>query len=68
MAVFVRNVTATARMMDGDALLTPRTLEQIVAAVLEALDAHQADQHSRAQDTRIGGACCDGCASEERGR
>ena len=68
MAVFIRNVTATTRVVDGDALLAPRTLERIVAAVMDALEDHKADESSRVRDTRIGGACCDACESGEGGR
>lgn len=66
MAVFIRNVSARAQLMDGEALLAPPVLDHIVGAVLAAIDARKVDEHSRAQDTRIG-ACCDGCAGGEAG-
>lgn len=65
MTVFVRNVAATARVMDAEALLSPQVLDRIVGAVLEALEGRKADEHSRAQDTKIGGASCGGCNSGE---
>jgi hypothetical protein len=67
MAVFVRNISARAQVMDGEALLSPPVLEHIVGAVLAAIEARKVDEHSRARDTRIAGACCDGCASGEAG-
>ena len=60
MAVHVRNLTLKARMMDGDALLSPSLLDQIVGAVIEELDAREVDDRSRADDTKIGGAISDG--------
>jgi hypothetical protein len=64
MAAHVKNVSVKARMIDSDALLTPAVLDHIVDAVLEALDAREVDEHSRAHDTKIG-ACCDGCRHAE---
>jgi hypothetical protein len=56
MAVHVRNVTLKARVMDGDALLTPSLLDDIVSAVIDEIDARKSDDGSRASDTRIPGS------------
>ena len=63
--VRVREVTGTLHVVDGDALLTGPMLERIVTAVLAALGEARRDDESRRRDTRIGGACCDGCESGE---
>jgi hypothetical protein len=41
MAVRIDEMSTTIDAVDGDALLTPRTLERIVRAVLVALDNRQ---------------------------
>lgn len=65
MVAYVRNLKVNARVMDGDALLTPHILDQIVGAVLDVLDARKVDDHSRAQDTKIAGACCAAWSHDE---
>jgi hypothetical protein len=64
--VRVREVVGTMRVVDGESLLTGPLLERIVQAVLQALAAEHQDQESRRRDTRIGGACCDGCDGDRR--
>lgn len=61
MAVRVRKMNATMRVVDGDSLLSPQLMDRIVAAVMEAMDASHDDERSRRRDTKIG-ACCDSCA------
>jgi hypothetical protein len=53
MAVHVRKVTLNARMMDGDALLSPSLLDDIVSAVIDEIDARRVDETSRTNDTKI---------------
>jgi hypothetical protein len=51
MNVEIGEITSTVRAMDTEALLSPRLLERIVAAVAEAIKDH--DQHDkRAQSER----------------
>jgi hypothetical protein len=42
MDVNIGEVVSTVRVVDGDALLAPRTLEQIVQAVLRAVEEREA--------------------------
>ncbi len=46
MKVDIDHVDTTARVMDGDALLAPKTLQKIVRAVLQAVN-DQEDHHAR---------------------
>lgn len=56
MAVRVRKMNATMRVVDGESLLTPQLMQRIVTQVLDALDTQEEDDRSRRRDTQIGGA------------
>jgi len=64
--VRVREVVGTVKVVDGDSLLSAPLLEKIVSAVLQAMASAERDEHRRRDDVRIGGACCDRCATGER--
>ena len=60
MDVRVREAAVSMRVVDGESLLTPALMGEIVAAVLRALAAQREDEASRRRDTRIGGCGCEG--------
>lgn len=51
MEVEIGNVASTVRAVDGDALLTPKTMDKIIRAVLEAMKEHE-DHGKRARSER----------------
>jgi hypothetical protein len=59
MDVRVREAAVSMSVVDGNSMLTPALMGQIVAAVLRALAAQRADERSQRRDTRIGGCGCD---------
>ncbi len=52
MDVIIQEVVSTVRVVDGQSLLSDRTLAQIVRAVLEAIEAKEAKDQQRRADTR----------------
>lgn len=54
--VHIRNAIGTVRAVDGEALLAPETLEQIVQAVLAAVDDRQLRDRRARADTRVAGS------------
>jgi hypothetical protein len=52
-SVHVQHAIGTVRATDGDALLAPRTLEQIVQAVLVAMDERQLRDARAKADTSV---------------
>lgn len=50
MSVHIDEIQTSVQVVDPQALLTPAVLEQIVAAVLERLDARDRDEHARATE------------------
>jgi hypothetical protein len=65
MDVRVREAAVSMRVVDGNSLLTPALMGEIVAAVLRALAAQREDERSQRRDTRIGGGC--GCDDPQAG-
>lgn len=55
MAVHIEQMTSTVSVTDGSSLLTPDSLRQIVAAVVEQLDARTAREERAARDRRVAG-------------
>lgn len=55
MATHIRNVTGTVHALDGESLLTPQVLEQIVSAVVAALDDKSLRERRAKEDTRVSG-------------
>jgi hypothetical protein len=55
MGVEIGDVSSTVRAVDGDALLSPRVLAQIVAAVARALHDGGEDEKRAAAERRITG-------------
>lgn len=56
MEVRIGELVSTVHAVDGDSLLTPRTLEQIVRAVLRAVEEREAhDRRVRAERQVTGG-------------
>jgi hypothetical protein len=51
--VHIQNAVGTVKAMDGDALLSPQTLEQIVQAVLVAVDERQLRDKRSKSDTSV---------------
>ncbi|MGZ9233916.1 MAG: hypothetical protein ACXW4E_00190 [Anaerolineales bacterium] len=49
--VQINNLSSTMRVMDGDSLLAPQTLEKIVRAVLHAVN-EQEEHHKRVREER----------------
>jgi hypothetical protein len=49
----IGKVTGTVHAVDGESLLSPHTLEQIVRAVLRALEDGQLHQRRAQSDTRV---------------
>jgi len=62
MQVEINEVVSTVRAMDGDALLTPQTLNRIVTAVLKALQDVEAHRARVSAETKVTG----GVAAEQR--
>jgi hypothetical protein len=52
--VQIQEVVGTVRVVDTQSLLTAPMIEQLVAAVLAAMNAERRDDDSRRRDTRIG--------------
>ena len=52
-SIHIQNAIGTVKAMDGDALLSPQTLEQIVRAVLAAFDERQLRDKRSKSDTSI---------------
>jgi hypothetical protein len=53
MEVHINEVVSRVRAVDGTSVLTPALLQQIVAAVIAALEAVDRQDRQRRQDTRI---------------
>jgi hypothetical protein len=51
MEVIIQEVVSTVRAVDGNALLDPRTMAQIVRAVLAAIEASHEQNKRREADT-----------------
>jgi|HubBroStandDraft_3_1064219.scaffolds.fasta_scaffold294954_2 hypothetical protein len=49
MEVNIEDVVSTIRAVDGDSVLSPKTMEKIVRTVLEAV--HQREQHRKRVQT-----------------
>jgi hypothetical protein len=62
MQVEINEVVSTVRTVDGDALLTPQTLNRIVAAVLNAVQDVDAHRMRVNAETRVTG----GVAAEQK--
>ena len=45
MDIHIGDVTSTVRVMDGEAILAPKTLNVIVQAVMQAI--HEREQHQK---------------------
>ncbi len=52
-SVHIQNAIGTVKAMDGDALLSPQVLEQIVQAVLVAVDERQMRDKRSKSDTTV---------------
>lgn len=52
-SIHIQNAIGTVKAMDGDALLSPQTLEQIVQAVLVAVDERQLRDKRSKSDTTV---------------
>jgi hypothetical protein len=53
MDVHIQEVVATVRSVNGDSLLTQRTLSTIVSTVLSAMRAEKADEQRRKTSRRV---------------
>ena len=53
MGTHVKNVTGTIHALDGESLLTPQILEQIVQAVMSALDDKALQDRRAKTDTSV---------------
>jgi hypothetical protein len=53
MDVIINEVVSSVRLVDGQALLDPKTLSSIVHAVLSAVDDRDARDRRRAEETQI---------------
>lgn len=62
--VYIDEVASSVRTMDGASLLAPKTLAQIIAAVMQAVREHEAHEKRRQGEIRIGGGC-GGCGGDE---
>jgi hypothetical protein len=51
MDIIIQEVVSTVRAVDGTALLEPRTMAQIVRAVMAAMAAHSEQEKRREADT-----------------
>jgi hypothetical protein len=60
--VHIADVVSTVRTIDGEALLSPRVMEEIVRAVLHVVEEREAHQARVRQEQRIVGCDCDGMA------
>jgi hypothetical protein len=58
MDVHIAEVVSTVRAVDGEALLSPRVMEQIVQAVLRAVEEREAHQARVRQEQQIPGCDC----------
>jgi hypothetical protein len=52
-ATHIRNATGTIHAIDGESLLTPQTLDQIVQAVVAALDDKKLRERRAKDDTTV---------------
>jgi hypothetical protein len=57
MDVIISDVVSTVRAVDSEALLSPRVMEEIVRAVLRAVEEQEAHQMRVRNEQRI--SCCD---------
>ena len=55
MDVHIADVVSTARVLDNEALLSPLVMEQIVRAVLRAVEENEAHRTQVQQERRIAG-------------
>jgi hypothetical protein len=53
MDVIINEVVSSVRLVDGQALLDPKTLSSIVRTVLSAVDERDARASRRAEETQI---------------
>jgi hypothetical protein len=53
MDVHIDEISTQVRVLDGEALLTPQVLDQIVRAVLQRLETRQRTDRIRQSETRI---------------
>ena len=53
MDVIINEVVSSVRLVDGQALLDPKTLSSIVRTVLSAVDERDARARRRAEETEI---------------
>jgi len=56
MDVHIADVVSTVRAVDNEALLSPQVMEQIVRAVLRAVEENEAHRTRVQQEQRIAGA------------
>ena len=56
MDVHISDVVSTVRTVDTEAVLSPRVMEQIVRAVLRAVEENEAHRTRVQQEQRIAGA------------
>ena len=52
--VYIGEVASSVVAMDGASLLAPKTLAQIITAVMQAINEHEAHEKRRLGETRIG--------------
>jgi hypothetical protein len=65
MDVHIKNVVGHVRAIDGESLLSPQTMEQIVRAVLSAIDERELRTQRAQADTKVTSGVA---AEEERSR
>lgn len=53
MEVEINNLSSTVQAVDGDSLLTPKTMERIVRVVLEAIDERDGHRQRVRAEQRI---------------
>lgn len=66
MEVQIGELASTVRAVDGDSLLTPQTLEQIVRAVLQAVNDQEAHAKRVRAETRVTGGVAHEMEEEDR--
>lgn len=53
MPVEIQEVSSTVRMVDGDSLLEPRTLQRIVQMVIQAMEDHERHEQRAAAERGV---------------
>ena len=66
MEVEIGNVVSNVRAVDGDSLLTPKTLEKIVRTVLQAIDDQEKHRKRVSAERRITGGVSQEREEEEQ--